>query len=401
MPDLLRVRRSVLLLLPPIGLSIAMAAGTAGIVVPLAAVFVAAHALTLSDRDGRRLSLSPMVAIAALMIDHGALLEVLPAATIGMPIGWWLVRIRYGRRSLDRLVPAEPIALIASAAVYTILHETIALGDTLDATLFHAIAVGAASFTWYLTAAIVRVLISGRRRRTTARLLWWETLREGPAYAALFSGGAMFGFAWPSMSWWALPLTVLSYGFSHLSLNRVAVTRRTYRQTITALGRIPEAGGLVGQGRSQRTADLAVAVAGEVGLPPSEVERVEYAGLLHDVGRVVFNDPLVAGGGYTDTDVAAWGAAIIHESPYLSRVAELVADQCEPYRRPGEARNHLVPRSAQVVRVAAAYDRSLHEASRTPAEALEELHRGAAYDFDPEVVAALRRVLQGRGVPGT
>jgi len=385
----------------PIGLGIAMAAGTTGAVVLLSVVFLAAHALTIPDRQGRRLSLSPMVAVAALMINHGALLEILPAAAIGMPAGWWLVRARYGRRSLDRLIPAEPVALIAAAIVYAVLHESFALGDTLDATMLHAVTVGVASVTWFFAAAIVRILISGSRRRTTARMLWWETLREGPAYAALFSGGAMFGFVWPSMSWWAVPLTLLSYGFSHLSLNRVAVTRRTYRQTITALGRIPEAGGLVGQGRSERTADLAVAVAGEVGLSPPEAERVEYAALLHDVGRAVFNDPSVAAGGYTDTDVAAWGAAIIHESPSLSRVSELVADQYEPYRRPGEARNHLVPRSAQVVRVAAAYDRSLHEAGQTPAEALEQLHRGAAYDFDPEVVAALRRVLQGQGVPGT
>jgi len=159
-------------------------------------------------------------------------------------------------------------------------------------------------------------------------------------------------------------------------------------------------GGLVGHGRAQRTGTLAAAVAGEVRLSPAEVERVEYAGLLHDVGRVVFNDPAVADGGYSDTDVAAWGAAIIQESPFLARVGQLVADQHKPYRRSGEARNELVPRSAQVVRVSAAYDRTLHEDGRTVTEALEELHRGGAYDFDPEVVAALRRVLQRRGVAG-
>jgi len=382
------------------GLAVAMTADTARVAVLLAAVFGAAHAVTIPDGDGRRTSLSPMVLIAALMINHGELLEILPAAAIGMPVGWWIVRTRNGERSLDELIPGEPMALVAAAVIYTIAHEGFALGDNLDATLLHAIVVGLASLTWYLTEAIVRVLASGRRHRITARMLWWEALRDAPVYAALFSGGAMFGFVWPVMSWWAVPITLLPYAFSHLSLHRVAVTRRTYRQTITALGRIPEAGGLVGQGRAERTADLAVAVAAEVRLSPSEIERVEYAGLLHDVGRVVFNDPSVAAGGYTDSDVAAWGAAIIQESPYLDRVAALVADQYEPYRRPGEARNDQVLRSAQVVRVTAAYDRSLHESGRTSVEALEELHRGAAYDFDPEVVAALRRVLQGRGAPG-
>jgi HD-GYP domain-containing protein (c-di-GMP phosphodiesterase class II) len=32
----------------------------------------------------------------------------------------------------------------------------------------------------------------------------------------------------------------------------------------------------------------------------------------------------------------------------------------------------------------------------SPLEAIETLHRGAAYDYDPEVVGALRRVLERR-----
>jgi hypothetical protein len=35
-----------------------------------------------------------------------------------------------------------------------------------------------------------------------------------------------------------------------------------------------------------------------------------------------------------------------------------------------------------------------------PVDALEVLHRGAAYEYDPDVIGALRRVLQRRGLPG-
>ena len=35
-----------------------------------------------------------------------------------------------------------------------------------------------------------------------------------------------------------------------------------------------------------------------------------------------------------------------------------------------------------------------------PGDALEVLHRGVAYDYDPEVLAALRRVLLRRGYLG-
>ncbi|MBU1227343.1 MAG: HD domain-containing protein [Actinobacteria bacterium] len=380
-------------------MAVAVLAGVAAVSVMVGLAFVAAHLVTIPDRTGRRLSLSPMVTLAALLLSDGGVVVILAGAALGMPMGWWIVRTVQGDRSLDHLFPAEPLALGACLATYGGIHVWIFGGGQLG-DFGRAVAIGVAALAWYAAAALVRALASPGRRRVTARVLWWQALRDGPAYVALFSGGAMFGLAWGAMSWWALPVALLPYGFSHLSLQRVATTTRTYRQTMTALGRIPEAGGLVGHGRAERTAALAAEVAGEVRLSPADVERVEYAGLLHDVGRVVFNDPAVAEGGYSDSDVAAWGAAIILESPYLSPVAQLVADQYKPYRRAGEARNELLPRAAQVVRVAAAYDRTLHEEGSTAAEALEELYRGSAYDFDPAVVAALRRVLQRRGVAG-
>jgi len=392
-------RKTLPFLIPPAGVALAMASGDLVATLVTGAAFAAAHVVTIPDRAGRRLSLSPMVAIAALLLTDGAFQVVLAGGAIGMPLGWWVVSTMRGERSLDHLFPAEPLALGLSSAAFLGVHLLLSragqIGDLGD-----AVATGVAAIIWYATAALSRALGAASRRRISGRVLWWQALRDAPSYAALFSAGAMFGFAWDAMSWWALPVALLPYAFSHVSLSRVSTTTRTYRQTMVALSRIPEAGGLVGHGRGERTGALAAEVGAEIRLSPTEVDRVEYAGLLHDVGRVVFNDPTVAEAGYSDSDVAAWGAAIIQESPSLTRVAQLVADQYKPYRRAGEARNELVPRAAQVVRVSAAYDRTLHEEGRTVTEALEELHRGAAYDFDPEVVAALRRVLQRRDVAG-
>jgi HD-GYP domain-containing protein (c-di-GMP phosphodiesterase class II) len=40
----------------------------------------------------------------------------------------------------------------------------------------------------------------------------------------------------------------------------------------------------------------------------------------------------------------------------------------------------------------------VHLERLSPLQALEVLHAGAAYDYDPEVVASLRRILESRGV---
>ena len=134
---------------------------------------------------------------------------------------------------------------------------------------------------------------------------------------------------------------------------------------MVALGRIPEASGLVGHGRAERTGALAAAVAAEARLAPAEVERVEYAGLLHDVGRVVFNDPAVAAGGYSDTDVAAWGAAIIQESPFLAPGRPVGRRPVQALSAgPAKPATNSCPASAQVVRVCATYDRSCTRTAR-------------------------------------
>jgi HD-GYP domain-containing protein (c-di-GMP phosphodiesterase class II) len=100
--------------------------------------------------------------------------------------------------------------------------------------------------------------------------------------------------------------------------------------------------------------------------------------------------------GYTDDDIARWSAEIIAESPFLERVAEDVRHQYEPYRKPGEQDDPDISMISRIIKVAAAYDWKLHQEGTSPLQALESLHAGAAYDYDPEVVASLRRLLGSR-----
>ena len=114
-----------------------------------------------------------------------------------------------------------------------------------------------------------------------------------------------------AIGWWALPVALLPYSFAHGAFRRFQETRSTYRQTIRALAQIPEVAGLNLTGHSDRTAELAVAMAKELGLSPEEVEDVEFAALMHDIGHITLNDPIVMEQGWTKEDLARWGAEII------------------------------------------------------------------------------------------
>lgn len=359
----------------------------------VAAAHVIGHIVTIPNPSGRRVSLSPAVAGAAALVT-GSPVVVLGAAAAALPVGWALVRLRLGRRVASDMFPADPIGLTAFAAVYFgSLMVVSPQGVTHPLTLgIFGVSAGA----WFCAAVLVRAAASQERLRVARRFVLLRVLADWPAYAALFASAALYAVTVGPMGPWSIPLAGLPYLFSHLSLDRVQDTRRTYDQTIRALGAMPEASGQVSIGHSARTADLAVAVGAEIGLGAMTLRRLEYAALLHDIGRVVLANPAVAQANYSSSDVAGWSAAIIAEARYLEPVAEIVASQHAPYRKPGEGRDEAVPVGSQVVRVVARYDSSL-DGETAPSDAIELLHERLAYDYDPVIVTALRRVLERRG----
>ena len=118
---------------------------------------------------------------------------------------------------------------------------------------------------------------------------------------------------------------------------------------------------------------------------------------MHDIGRITLTEPAIIRVGYTDDDIARWGAEIISQAPYLERIADHVRRLHEPYRKPGEQSDPAISTISKIVRATSAYDHLVVERELSALQAIEVLHQGAAYDFDPHVVAAMRRVLERRG----
>lgn len=251
---------------------------------------------------------------------------------------------------------------------------------------------------WLTVEVVLRALLVVGSRELSRTYLARALIHDLNVFVSLAFTGALFGELFPAVSWWALPIALLPYAFAHAAFRRFQATKTTYKQTIRALARIPEVSGLGVDGHADRTTELATAIAKEMGLGPSQVDDVEYGGLMHDIGRVSLNEPQILKMGYTDDDLARWSAEIIAESPYLERVAEYVRKQYEPFRKPGEQHDPEISIVSRIIKVAAAYDWRVHQDGMSPLEAIESLHAGAAYEFDPSVVASLRRILEGRGV---
>ncbi len=260
-------------------------------------------------------------------------------------------------------------------------------------------ATGVAFLVWFSFEVFWRSSIEVRDTGVGLGYLVSTSLRDVPLFAALGAAGALFGVVLQHSHWWiAVVVSAVPFSMTITSFKRHGSVRRTYSQTILALARIPEVAGLGLTGHSERTAELAVAVAKDLGLAPHRVLDVHYAALMHDIGRITLTEPSIVERGYTDADIDRWSAEIIAEARYLSGAAEIVSMHNQPFRRPGEEADPDLRLEAKIVRAASHFDRAVFGEGLRPLEALERLHRGAAYDFDPRVVKSLRLVLARMGV---
>jgi hypothetical protein len=362
-------------------------------------VVIAGIALvTVPAPSGSRLSLGIGAAVAAsVLLDDPIALGA--SISIALVVSW-LIQTRFDvgakRTDGDYLADALAMAIYGLLYSYALAVITTHFDLPLTWTVLSAVTVG--GLAWFSLRAVVAAFVGLERSDLAGRYLWLLALDDWAVVLSMFAAGALFGLAWEVMGLWAVAVAILPYAFAHTAFERYSSTRGTYGQTIKALAQIPEVAGLAPLGHSTRTSDVAVAIAQEMGLNPSDVTELEYAALMHDVGRITLNEPAILRAGFTDEDIARWGAQIIAEAPYLQNVSDLVRLQHRPYRSPGVEFDPDIPMTSKIIKVASAYDQTQIEEGLSPVESLERIHQGSAYEFDPRVAASLRRVLVFRGV---
>lgn len=157
-----------------------------------------------------------------------------------------------------------------------------------------------------------------------------------------------------------------------------------------------------------RVAALSASVGCALFLNEEDMTSLERAALLHDVGKLAIPDavlrkpaPLTLEEQRLIRQHPQIASDLIAAVPYLSAAAELVRDAHERYDGlgyPNGTHSSDVAIGARIIAVSDAFDamtrpRVFRDAI-TPREALLELERCAGSQFDPQVVAAFKRVVQ-------
>jgi putative nucleotidyltransferase with HDIG domain len=155
-------------------------------------------------------------------------------------------------------------------------------------------------------------------------------------------------------------------------------------------------------------AQLAEALALELGLPAAEVVRVRLAAALHDVGKMALPAAILEKRGPLSEHERQFvnrhtliGARILQAAPDLSQLAEVVRsshERLDGKGYPDGLAGSEIPLASRIIFVCDAFDAMTSErsygAAMTAEAALAELRRNAGTQFDPVAVAALGRALE-------
>jgi putative nucleotidyltransferase with HDIG domain len=184
--------------------------------------------------------------------------------------------------------------------------------------------------------------------------------------------------------------------------------KETHMEVITALADVLEAKDVTTGHHSLRTMHFAGQIAERLGLDSTAQERLRYAAVLHDIGKIGVPEWILQKRDKLTADEYAeihkhplLGATIVKKVEFLSPVAPIILAHHErpdgkgyPYGISGDA----IPVEARIVSVMDAFDAMTsdrpYRKALGNAYAISELEMHAGTQFDPHVVRALIAVLE-------
>ncbi len=228
------------------------------------------------------------------------------------------------------------------------------------------------------------------------------------AYSAL---GLLIAVMWQQVGPLAIALVLLPLFVARWAMAQYAAERAAYQATIRTLVQAVETKDAYTRGHSERVARASVMIATQLGMSEDRTNAIEYAGTLHDVGKLgVPTSVLQKAGKLTDEEFDAIkshptrGREIVRDIQFLDEALEGIYhhhERLDGRGYPMGLSGDQIPEFARIISVADAFDsmtstRSYRGARSVP-EAVEELERCKGTQFDPVMVEAMIRAVADVG----
>lgn len=183
---------------------------------------------------------------------------------------------------------------------------------------------------------------------------------------------------------------------------------QAFRETVETLVLAIEAKDTTTHGHSMKVAGYARQTALEMGFSGAAAERVHQAGLLHDIGKIGIAGRTLNRLGrlnYKESETIKLhpviGERIVRRLSFMADIAPLILYHHERYDGSGYPEGlagEQIPIEARILAACDAFDTMISGRPKMPRlklpDALSELRREAGKGFDPDVAAALIRVVE-------
>ena len=267
---------------------------------------------------------------------------------------------------------------------------------------------------------LLNLLLVGVALSLKTGIGWADTLRAlspGSYWVSLLVL-ALLGYVMAQLisiqSWFGLLLLVLPFTMARRTFRVYVELTEAYTSTVRSLVTAIEAKDPYTRGHSERVADYACRLGERMGMPTAEIDLIERAALLHDVGKIGISlDTLVSPEKLTPDEVnairqhPALGSDLVGDVEFLSDIVDVVRhhhERCDGAGYPDGLVGERISIPARILAIADAYDAMTSDRAYRPrmtdAQARDELHRVADSQLDGDLVRQFTTMLSEDRVEG-
>lgn len=316
---------------------------------------------------------------------------------------WFQPAVNFGQLTLSAAVAVTTLVVVAGSVneFTTTSLWRVALGSCLAAVVY-----GLLNFSF--VRFIVRSVYGDRN------LLPWSHLGALllPMVGMGFLGG-LLGAAYLRIGGAALPLIFVVFFVGYMAFESYAQLREAQESTLRGFIKALEAKDLYTRGHTERVAKFALMIGQEMSFGGTDLERLRWAALIHDVGKLAVPRELIRKRARLSEDEyrvmqehVHFVEDLLNEVEFLEPMVQIAANHHahydgNGYHGPSHEHGDTPGTEACILAVADSFDAMTstrsYRVALTQEYAFEELRRHAGSQFDPAVVEAFIGALERSG----
>jgi hypothetical protein len=271
-------------------------------------------------------------------------------------------------------------------------------GNTLLTLPFHVMSIFSVALviiTFYLVnVLLMNAYLAIANQRSISYIWLSQDLGFLLPYVSLEVVGVLFALVWEA-SPIITPLLFVPAVTTYLAFETIQRLQSQTQQAMIVMADAIDARDAYTAEHSHRVATLARRIAEVHGLKDHEIERVELAARVHDIGKIgIGNESLHKGGPLIGEQLLSPYRQFRHEAAIVRSHHE----RWDGKGYPDKIRAHQIPLGARIIAVADTFDAMTssrpYRAALSREVAIEEIRNNAITQFDPQVVASFLQVME-------